>query len=186
MKYLYFDWQYKVRPVSEKHFEEALKKIGKMNPYGISMNRLFKNSKSKVRDIRELDYFNLGVLNVKRRLNGHLGKSGKFTMTMIRKVAKIKHSKHDDNTLIISVPQKDYIKIALATYMLLWENDRGFCKKLLTTAERDSSLLIEENKQIAMKTVAPVHTDIIIKSKGKTDDVIEFIKFVRFVVGREG
>lgn len=186
MKYLYFDWQYKVTPVSENHFEEALKKIGKMNPYGISMNRLFKNSKSKVRDIRELDYFNLGVLNVKRRLNGHLGKSGKFTMTMIRKVAKIKHSKHDDNTLIISVPKKDYIKIALATYMLLWENDRVFCKKLLTTAERDSSLLIEENKQIAMKTVAPVHTDIIIKSKGKTDDVIEFIKFVRFVVGREG
>lgn len=186
MKYLYFDWQYKGMPVSENHFEEALKRIGEINPYVINTNRLFKNSKSKAREMREIDHFNLGVLNVKRRLNGHLGKSGKFTMTMIRKSAKIKHSKHDENTLIISVPKKDYIKIALATYMLLWENDRDFCKKLLTTAERDSSLLIEENKQIAMKTVAPVHTDIIIKSKGKTDDVIEFIKFVRFVVGREG
>ncbi len=186
MKFLYFDWHYKVLPVSENHFEEALKRIGEINPYAINTNKLFKHPKSKSREMREIDYFNLGVLNVRRKLNGHLGKSGKFTMTMIRKSAKIKHSKHDENTLIISVPKKDYIRIALATYMLLWDNDRAFCKKLLTMTENDELLMTEKNQQIAMKTVAPVHTDIIIKSKGKTDDVIDFIKFVRFVVGKEG
>ena len=186
MKYSYFDWHYKGVPVSENHFEEALKRIGEINPYAISTKKLFNTPKSKSREMRAVDYFNLGVLNVKRRLNGHLGKSGKFTLTMIKKTAKIKHSKHDDHTLLISVPKKDYIKIALATYMLLWENDRDFCKKLLSTAEKDSLLLIDKNKQIAMKTVAPLHTDIIIRSRGKTDDVIDFIKFVRFVIGKEG
>lgn len=188
MKYYPFKWSYKNAPGSKNNFEIALKRIGELDPYNIKRTSLIVNHKTKYNpeDMKPRQLQNRGILNVRKRLNGHLGKSGKYTNRMIRLTATVKNIKNADNELKIKVPKKDYIKIAMVTYLMLWECDQELCKILLNKTIEDHLPSGDKNKQISMKTVVPVQTNIIIQSEGRTDDIQEFIKYVTIMVGKEG
>lgn len=124
-----------------------------------------------------------GILNVRKRLNHHLGKSGKFKNGMLRKMATTKARLKDGKYYIeTSIPKEDYIKIVVVTYFLLWECDQEYCYKLLEIEEGDIYPAKDLNRQTPTKALTPIQTNICIRSIGRTREVDDFLKQIRRIV----
>ena len=180
LKYCNLEVEYHTIMLSSENFRKALVRIGELDPFDIKVTTFHYNHLSKKSNeaMNVKDYFKRGVLNVRYYLNRHKGKSGKYTNQMIECAARIEQ---DELTLKckIKVPKKDYINIAVATYIILWQWDRAFCQNLLFLTAGDP---IEQNRQIAVQTIAPIHTDIVCSCNSDDANVQKFLDYTRYIV----
>ena len=81
-----------------------------------------------------------------------------------------------------TVPKEAYIKISVVAYLMLWAYDQEFCKKLLEIEANDKYPGQDDNMNFPTKAMTPIQTNILIRSKGNTDEVEDFIKYVKMVI----
>lgn len=176
-KYYTFKHNYKNKPASCENFREAIIQIGKKDPYNVKRTKLVGCPPINTYDFTEKDYFNRGVLNIRKHLNTHLGISGKYTNRMIRLSSEFKIIIDDDKIIWIKtmLPKKDFKVIVSATYNILRKCDKQFCEKLFKIEEGDAYEMKDFYKSSKFKTIAPIQTNTIIRTaKGKTEAITEF------------
>ncbi len=160
MKYLRLHVAFSGNLNSINNMKKALQRIGEVNPFNIKRTTLRVNYIKK-ETLSEKDYFNRGILNVRKELNKNLGKNGKYKNKMIRLSSKVKTSNKGEGFCSICVPHAEFIKIINATYTLLSKVDPAFCKKLLDieifATYKPKSII----NKVSNQTVAPVQTHII-------------------------
>lgn len=176
-KYFCVRYVYDVVPMSQQNFRKALKRIGQKDPWKIRKTRLHGKVPRLGAILSEKDYINRGVLNVRKELNRHLGESGKYTNRMISFCSKVTCIKADDGTIWLraKLPLKEYKRIIEATYKLLNQCDSGLSKSLLQYEKEDKYFMQNFYKSRCYKTVAPIQTNMIIRTfGGKTDQITRF------------
>lgn len=180
MKYVPFCSGFEISPTCFANMFKALERIGEIDPFSIKKTTLYGIRKEK--DIlSKKDKINRGILTVRKALNRHLGKSGKYTNRMIRKTATIKSKEESTNDktiywLTTSLPKKDdAIKIVATTYNILWTFDHSCCCDLLNGEISDGYKPKIEIKNTVLKTLVPIQTNIVVRSKPETKDG-EYIK----------
>lgn len=173
---------------SDKNFRKALRRIGELDPLNVKRSTLKVTHLTvfKTEDMKERQLINRGILNVRKKLNRNLGKSGKYTNSMIQSCSKIKVEHDGDyHTYFAKLPIKEFLKITIETYILLWQCDEQFCDQLLSLVDKDISELISI-RPLPLRTTAPVQTDLIIQGgKGKNKEVEDFINYMISIVGKE-
>ena len=189
MKYYKFQKSYGKMPNSMFNMKDALCRIGEINPYNINLAKYsssYRENPDK-NNVKRKQLVYLGILNVKRRLNGHLGPNGKFTIRMIRLTATPKKKGNNSNVIKTVIPKVDYIRIASLTYDMLWQKDRLYCLGLLNKEKNDNLFAKEICSRTSLLSVVPVQTDCIISNDGRTERIKDFIEYVKkYAVGREG
>lgn len=173
---------------SDKNFRKALRRIGELDPLNVKRSTLKVTHLTvfKTEDMKDRQLINRGVLNVRKRLNRNLGKSGKYTNGMIQSCSEVK-VEHDGNyhTYSAKLPIKEFLRITVETYFLLWQCDEQLCKKLLCLTEQDINELYEI-KPLPLKTTALVQTDLVVQGgKGKNKELDDFINLMISLVGKE-
>ncbi len=185
MKYCTLRACYAKTLISCCNFRKALIRIGELDPFDIKRTNLKRNRiLKKEHGMTEKDYLNRGILTVRRYLNGNMRKNGKYSNKMIRLTSTVcqefsKTEKKPSGYYKVKLPKKDYIKISLATYTLLFQNDRKLCDELLKDTHSDS---IDTFGKDAVYTVAPIQTDIVRRSTGRTEEIQAFILFTRSAI----
>ena len=178
MKYIPAEVEFPNDVISKHNMRLAYKRLGEINPYKVKRHE----RKKSHRNIKLSDgkLIHLGMLNVRKRLNRHLGKSGKYTNTMLKKTAKVT-SKIKNGVLYLgtSVPKDAYIKIVLETYLMLWQYDQACCLHLLSIEAADTYPAKETNQQVPTKALTPIQTNIYLRSAGRTEETEKFIKYLR-------
>ena len=181
-KYYTFKHDYDTIPNSKNNFIKALKRIGQRDPEKIEKTKLCGRKPKPGEKLKDKEYIGRGILNVRKKLNRHLGKSGKYTNRMIRLCAEIELVKTENNLswLKAKLPYKDYKKIVSATYNILRECDKKYCTELLSCEREDKYIQKDFYKNQKYKTVAPIQTNMIIRtSEGKTEKITEFAEDFR-------
>lgn len=138
----------------------AIKRIGELDPYKINRTTLRKTHKEK-QYWTERNYFQCGVLNLLKVLNGGLKKRGKFSINMINRICKLKRSKGDgvvEVTARFPHNGQKYCQLVRAIYKILWDNDREYCIELLGYTNKSPIVLVNS---FTYRIAAPVHTEII-------------------------
>ena len=187
MKYIKLEVNYSSVPLSKNNLKKAFKELGRIDPLCIKKYTLKRTHRDKKVDFEHLNDKQLisrGILNVRKSLNGNLGSHGKFSNRMIRKTSEIKEHKTQDNKtyLITQLPYKDYLKITLHTYFLLYQYNKEYCKKLLEIENNDNYEFQSYNKSVATKTITPIQTNIVIRSKCDEQIKKEFVAFIKSVI----
>ena len=161
----------------------ALQRLGELDPFDIKKTTLL-GVKQATMNLSEKDLFNRGVLTVRKYLNRHLGKSGKYTNRMIKKTARILAREADGCVyLTANLPKKDTLKIVSATYMLLRTYDKAYCTLLFNTETNDIYKEKLHIKSTLLTTVFPIQTNIVLRSKPATDigiNIKEYLKEVAY------
>lgn len=185
MKYLSLSADYSILPTCMNNMSLALKRIGEANLLHVPLWRVRKNNLHDVEQLTDKQLINLGVLNIKKRLNHHLGKNGKYSGRMIRRTASLKRVKSADViNLITTFPRNDFIEIVVATYTLLYTIDANYCATLLGFVESDDYTGKELNRNLPTRTICPIQANIIIRSVGKTAEEKELIKNLQSILKR--
>lgn len=181
MKYYRFPNSYGVIPNSKINMSEALIKIGEYNPNKIRLEKYSFGYRKKVdKSVMSRKHrLTLGILNVKLKLNGHLGSSGKFTMRMIRMTASVKKDKKSKNTLIAVLPKDGYKEIVKATYTILYELDKKYCLQLFDRQKHDGLFTSGVCNRESLLTVAPVQTHCVISCRGVDEQREGFRKRIK-------
>lgn len=182
MKYYNLTGSFDKKLISHNSFKKALKRIGELNPYDIKRATLKVNHTTNTTSghLTKKQLYNRGVLSVRRKLNGHLGKSGKYTNRMIKKTAEIRTI--DKKTYSTKLPKYDYLKIAKATYFLLQQYDEKYCQALFKDADNDNINI----ECPYLKTTAPIQTEIVKRSVGRKKADAKFENFVTYVQEEAG
>ena len=180
MKYYQYKHDYKNIPNCKNNLKKALKRIGELDPFSVKRTTLSRH-KQVANTLTDKQLFNRGVLNVRLALNRNLGKSGKYSNRMIKMCATVKTEELADYSYYLSakLPQMDYIKIVQTTYTILWQFDRPFCEQLFSIEKSDSYPFKDRYKNPVFKSTAPIQTNLIIRSTGRTQQSQKFISFVK-------
>lgn len=176
-KYYVFKLDYDKMPESKNNFNKTLKRLGQKDPKGIVKTSLHGRKPNPGKKLSDKQYISRGILNVRKELNRHLGKSGKYTNRMIYLSAQVEICRIEDNKVYLKskLPYKAYKKIVSATYNLLKKCDNSYCKELQNIEQNDTYLQNKIYKSIKYKTVAPIQTNMIIRTtKGKTSELTQF------------
>ena len=173
---------------SDKNFRKALRRIGELDSLNVKRSTLKVTHLTvfKTEDMKERQLISRGVLNVRKRLNRNLGKSGKYKNSMIHSCSKVK-VEHDGkyHTYFAKLPIKQFLRITVETYLLLWQCDEELCRQLLGLTDKDVNELIQI-KPLPLKTTAPVQTDLVAQGcRGKNKEVDDFINQIISLVGKE-
>ena len=185
MKYITLSADYSTLPMCANNLKLALKCIGKANLLHVPLWRVRKNSLHNVAQLSDNQLINLGVLNIKKQLNHHLGNNGKYSNRMIRRTASLKQNKSADAiNLITSFPKNDLIAIIIATYTLLYTIDANYCATLLGFVEIDDYTGKDLNRNLPTRTICPIQSNIIIRSVGITAEEKVLIKKLQSIVKR--
>lgn len=168
MKYVSFCADFSTYPVCYKNMKLALRRLGELDPLDVKKTTL-NGIRVQKTNLSEKDLFNRGVLTVRKALNRNLGKSGKYTNRMIRKTSKI-NAKEKDGILYLttSIPKKDTKRIISITYTMLWAFDNNYCISLLNTESNAEYKEKLDIKNVLLKTIFPIQTNIILRSQPET------------------
>lgn len=182
MKYIKLEASFTKSPNCANNLNKALKEIGRKDPLQIKRFTLKRNHKNDNNNPTEKQLINRGILNVRKSLNGNLGSHGKFSNRMIKKTAEIKKNKKNKQVcLLTQLPYKDYLRITLHTYFLLYQVNKDFCSKLLEIEKEDQYPFKDSNNSVATKSITPVQTNIVIRSECNDYSKKEFISFIKRV-----
>lgn len=164
MKYVTFEASFETCPNCYVNMRQALKRIGELNPYKIKRTTLKGGIRLPKKKLKDKDFINRGILNVRYALNRNLGKSGKFSNRMIIKSSQLK--KKDIEGVFqfkTSIPGKDFAKIVAKTYIILWNFDSKFCQQLIVDERTDVYQPRITNNSNAFIAIAPIQTNIIVR-----------------------
>lgn len=157
-----FQTNFTVPPQHKDNMLSALRRIGIKNPEGITHISPRKKIDSIVVPSSN-DYLKLGILNVKKRLNNNKGKSGKFSITSIKRTATIISARNKPFDLIARVPlsSKDFDKLIETVYNMLYEVDYPYISHLRNIYINDAFLPKPPIKNHIWDSVVPVQTTIV-------------------------
>lgn len=168
MKYLHLTTGFSKIPMSLGNLGRAIQRIGEIDPYRIKRTTL-KRKCTNINQLSDKEFFYRGVLNIRKRLNRHLGKNGKCTNKMIILISRVYEMFDDEQLYLIAhVPYATYVKIINATYEILKEIDPMFCNCLLETELTDNYMPKADIKKVSLESMAPVQTHIILMSECET------------------
>lgn len=187
MKYLPLEAEFNKVPACIVNMEEALFRLGQINPHNISPRKACWDLASiESNRIPRYKLIKMGILNVKKTLNGHLGKSGKYTTKMISQTAHIRTTQKENGVWILStrIPAREFIAIVVKIYLELWTYDKSYCYKLLNIESHDNYPGQKLFDEIAMKVIAPIQANIIFLTKGRTQYVESSLKRIRITIMR--
>lgn len=186
MKYLYSEVDYPNDVNCKNNLFQAYKRIGELDPYNVKRFTLMrKPSKKNALQSRPSDnqLIQRGILNVRRRLNHNLGKSGKYTNRMLMRTANVKMIIKNGNLWMgSSVPKMDYLHITIETYLILQKYDWDYCKKLLGIEKNDTYPSQDINRHLATKVITPIQTNIFLRSIGETLEAESFMEALKTII----
>ena len=185
-KYYTFKHNYAKIPFSKENYKKAIISIGKIDPYGIQKTQLFGKAPEPDTELTEIQFFNRGILNIRRKLNGHLGMSGKYSNKMIKLPSEvIEYETEGVYWLKAKLPKDDFSAIVRATYNILYKWNRTYCNTLLQIEEMDDYEMQNICKSIKHKTIAPIQTNLIVRVvRGKTEHITNFAERFRKDISR--
>ncbi len=163
MKYLPLSIRFTIEPETHYSAIQALQIIGQKNPQKVKFRKLKNGTK-----LSSKDFYRLGILNVRKCLNGNLGSFKKYSNRMIDRSAKILNKdKSQNNRFYIKIPHNDFLNIINTIYKLLKKCDKASCTCLLNK-ELSSTYQPKINfDETSLKTISPVQTHIILLSEAK-------------------
>lgn len=164
MKYLRLHISFNKKPNSIVNLSSALIRIGEADPMNVNRVTL-KRKRHQNEALSRNNYFMRGILNVRKYLNGTLGKNGKYSNTMIASISKIRIRSNND--YFIRIPHGEYIRIVDAIYSLLHSIDCPYCNYLLNIELNDDYVPKDPKLKLEYKTISPVQTHIILISTCK-------------------
>lgn len=154
--------------ISKHNMRKALIAIGKHDPMGVKRYYLFKiqqyvrfKSDSAITD---KDYLRRGILNIRKKLNSNLGKSGKFSNNMIFKMLFNDVATTNNNRETVYINYEMFISIVRTICVMLYNCDAQLAEELLLIAQNDRTVagLMRTPRGKCFKTVAPAPTNEII------------------------
>lgn len=181
-KYYTFEQDFETMPVSKDNFVKAIIRIGQKDPLGVRKTSLCGHVPGDTVALTKKQYFNRGVLNVRKKLNSNLGLSGKYTNRMIRLSTEIEVLKIDNNYIWLKtkLPKKAFKDIVLATYNILNKCDKKLCQDLLAVEKSDKYIMKNFYSSKKIKTIAPIQTNMVIRSiVGKNESITAFVNEFR-------
>ena len=181
-KYYTYVLDYDTIPYSKDNFIKALIEIGKDDPKDIKKTSLCGKKRESGETLSKQELMNRGILNVRKQLNSHLGLSGKYTNRMIRLSSTVEVVKEGNNQVWLKskLPKEDFKKIVKATYTILRKCDKKYCNTLVNDFKQDSYIFKKSNKNIGLQTIAPIQTNMIIRTIiGKNEKVTDFVEDFR-------
>lgn len=182
MKYYLLRAEYDCDLQCINNLSDAYIRIGEINPQKIPsryvQNKIKHKRKTKLCKKR---LEKMGILNIRKKLNGHCRKSGKYSIRMLQEAAKLTSTKKTANgvyRITAHLPINDYIMIVKETANLLKEIDSAAYTNLSTREQVDDYPFRNLLKNQDAKTVAPIQSNIILRSSvdGDSKKAIEKVK----------
>lgn len=177
MKYLNLVLYTNIIPTCIDNFSQIVCRIGEINPENINCTSLFRKYNKEEMQPTKSNYFKMGILNLRKNLNRHLGHSGKYSNRMIRKISNISKKRISQRSFLLkeSVPHAEYINIVKMAYKILYEIDPMMAADLYKMHENDN-YDGKATSSICFGTVAPIQTSIILSAVCIGNEKFEFLR----------
>lgn len=187
MKYTNLEVDYTKTPFCKENLLRALFEIGKNDPMNVERYTLKRkhNNENMNSELTERQLIKRGVLNVRMYINRNLGKNGKVSNRMIYKMSNVREKilKSGEILLAVKLPHDQFMRIAGATYILLYNCNPYECKRLLHLEENDEFSFKKANNNIVLRCVVPIQTNITIRAIGKNEKAEKFIQYIKNIMG---
>lgn len=162
--------------------KKAFKRIGEIDPFHVGRHTIKVTHYSIIAQrtgLNERQLIQRGILNVFKYMNHGQTKCAKYTKSMIKSVIEISRSKMADLVYYKIKASKEFIKIIEATYGVLYKCDPQYCNQLLSIEVPEEYTGKGANKNIVLKTIAPVQTNVYCRSY--SDYIIQYQLFYDLV-----
>lgn len=185
-KYYSFKYDYDCLPKSKDNFRNALMRIGEKDPKRIRKTSLNGRKPDQNEELSDKKLVNRGILNVRKELNRHLGKNGKYSNRMIKFCSEVAFVETNEKAIWLKakIPHEAYSEIIRAAYKLLEDCDIAYCKNLFETEKHDKYIYQDFYSNEMFKTTAPIQTNMIIRTfKGNTEEIVTYANEFRKNIG---
>lgn len=188
MKYYNFDFCYATFPLCFENLHEAICIIGLHNIKNVNYPKvrtpraeLHPNDTTNKKQLSKNQLFMRGVYNIRKALNGHLGKNGKYSVKCIKRFANIKKYQDTEGKLNVTFPRqkKAFFELSCTIYVLLYSADPAKCAELFNIADNEKLPRDGYRNNKTFPTVAPIHTDVILNINGKDKKRQDFINYTK-------